>query len=195
VEDVNLRTGCEPPVARCGSQAIRRFGRLNASVIEPLARSITKHKASRFRSAIVAPERLRKPDAFRFFRELLNHNLAVVDAARLTHDTHLDYFVSGSSVDCHRDHLLVGDRIDKVLTTKEPPSQTFAFLLQDLYEITGEFIACLDWQRIASDRMRRDVQSQRRHFFNKCGSLVNYGAPEMRPEEMLGTRGITADST
>ena len=68
---------------------------------------------------------------------------------------------------------------------KEPPSQTFAFLLQDLYEIPGEFIACLEWQRIPSDRMRRDVQSRRRHFFNKRVSLVNYVSPETRPEEML----------
>ena len=68
---------------------------------------------------------------------------------------------------------------------KEPPSQTFAFLLQDLYEIPGEFIACLEWQRIPSDRMRRDVQSRRRHFFNKRVSMVNYVSPETRPEEML----------
>ena len=68
---------------------------------------------------------------------------------------------------------------------KEPPSQTFAFLLQDLYEIPGEFIACLEWQRIPSDRMRRDVQSRRRHFFNKRVSIVNYVSPETRPEEML----------
>ena len=115
----------------------------------------------------------------------MNYEPAVVDAARLTHDTHLDYFVSDSAVDCHRDHLLVGDRVVKVLTTKEPPSQTFAFLLQDLYEIPGEFIACLEWQRIPSDRMRRDVQSRRRHFFNKRVSIVNYVAPETRPEEML----------
>ena len=45
-----------------------------------------------------------------------------MDAARLTHDTHLDYFVSDSAVDCHRDHLRVGDRVVKVLTTKEPPT-------------------------------------------------------------------------
>ena len=131
------------------------------------------------------PARLQKREAFRFFRELVNYEPAVVDAARLTHDTHLDYFVSDSAVDCHRDHLLVGDRVVKVLTTKEPPSQTFAFLMQDLYEIPGEFIACLEWQRIPSDRMRRDVQSRRRHFFNKRVSMVNYVAPETRPEEML----------
>ena len=55
----------------------------------------------------------------------------------------------------------------------------------DLYEISGEFIACLEWQRIPSDRMRRDVQSRRRHFFNKRVSIVNYVSPETRPEEML----------
>ena len=44
--------------------------------------------------------------------------------------------------------LLVGDRIVKVLSMKEPPNQTFAFLLQDLYEIPFVFVACLEWQRI-----------------------------------------------
>ena len=35
-----------------------------------------------------------------------------------------------------------------------------------------------------SDRMRRDVQAAR-HFFNKRVSMVNYVSPETRPEEML----------
>ncbi len=145
------------------------------------------HKAQAFEVQIgeFGPALLKKAEAFRFFRELLNYSPAVVDSARLAYDTHLDYFVSDSAVDCHRDHLVVGDRIVKVLSMKEPPSQTFAFLLQDLYEIPGEFIACLEWQRIPSDRMRRDVQSRRRHFFNKRVSIVNYVSPETRPEEML----------
>ncbi len=33
--------------------------------------------------------------------------------------------------------------------------------------------------------MRRDLQTRRRHFFNKRVSLVNYVSPETRPEEML----------
>ncbi|MEQ1574919.1 MAG: FtsK/SpoIIIE domain-containing protein [Vicinamibacterales bacterium] len=131
------------------------------------------------------PRRLIKQEAFRFFRELVNYAPAVIDAATLSHDTHLDYFVSDSPVDCHRDHLLVGDRLVKVLSMKEPPSQTFAFLLQDLYEVPGEFVACLEWQRIPSDRMRRDIQTRRRHFFNKRVSIVNYVSPETHPEEML----------
>ena len=104
---------------------------------------------------------------------------------KLTYDTHLDYFVSDASIECYRDHLLVGDRLVKVLSMKEPPSHTFALLLRDLYEIPGDLIACLEWQRISSDRMRRDLQTRRRHFFNKRVSIVNYVAPDTRPEEML----------
>jgi hypothetical protein len=68
---------------------------------------------------------------------------------------------------------------------KEPPAQTFADLLRDFHAIPGEFIACLEWQRISSDKMRRDLQTRRRHFFNKRVSIVNYVTPEARPEEML----------
>lgn len=146
-----------------------------------------RHRADSFEVQIsdLGLSRLDKRHAFRFFRELVNYDAAVTDAARLTHDTHLDYFVSDSAVECHRDHLLVGDRTVKVLSMKEPPSQTFAFLLRDFCEIPGEFVSCLEWQRVPSDRMRRDVQSRRRHFFNKRVSIVNYVSPETRPEEML----------
>jgi type IV secretion system protein VirB4 len=78
------------------------------------------HKAQALEVQIgeFGPTRLEKQDAFRFFRELVNYAPAVVDAARLTHDTYLDYFVSDSAIDCHRDHLLVGDRFVKVLSMK-----------------------------------------------------------------------------
>ena len=131
------------------------------------------------------PVRLAKAEAFRFFRRLVNYDPETADAARLTYDTHLDYFVADSAIDCQRDHLVVGHRLVKVLSTKEPPSQTFAFLLRDVYTIPGELIACLEWQRIPSDRMRRELQTRRRHFFNKRVSMVNYISPDTRPEEML----------
>ena len=72
-----------------------------------------------------------------------------------------------------------------MLSMKEPPSQTRAHALSDLVAVPGEFIACLEWQRTPSDRVRRDIQSRRRHFFNKRVSLVNYVSTETRPEEML----------
>ena len=144
------------------------------------------HKAQGFEVQIsdFGPSRLGKQDAFRFFRQLVNYAPSVVDAAPHS-DTHLDYFVSDSGVDCNREQLEVGDRAVKVLSMKETQSQTFAFLTKDLYEIPGEFVDCLEWQRIPSDRMRRDVQSRRRHFFNKRVSIVNYVSPEARAEEML----------
>ena len=130
-------------------------------------------------------ERLTKADAFRFFRRLVNYDASMAEAATLTYDTHLDYFVADSAIECHRDHLIVGRRLVEVLSMKEPPSHTFAHLLADLYAVPGEFIACLEWQRVANDRMRRDVQMRRRHFFNKRVSMVNYLTSETRPEEVL----------
>ena len=137
-------------------------------------------------------ERLPKADAFRFFRSLVNDDSRSSDAARLTYDTHLDYFVSDSAIECYRDHLVVGDRLVKVLSMKEPPSHTFATLLRDVYELPGDLTACLEWQRIPADRMRRDLQARRRHFFNKRVSLVNYIAPDTKPEEMLTDDSATA---
>jgi type IV secretion system protein VirB4 len=144
------------------------------------------HKAQAFevQPSDFGLQRLSKSEAFHFFRQLVNLDAATTAAASLTHDTHLDYFVANSAVDCHRDHLVVGRRFVKVLSMKEPPGRTFAHVLGDLYAVPGEFIACLEWQRIPSDRMRRDIQTRRRHFFNKRVSLVNYLSSETRPEEM-----------
>jgi type IV secretory pathway VirB4 component len=133
-------------------------------------------------------ERLPKSATFRFFRQLVNYDATLAESASLTYDTHLDYFVADSPIECHRDHLRIGRQHAKVLSMKEPPSQTFAHLLGDLHAIPGEFIACLEWQRIPSDRMRRDLQMRRRHFFNKRVSIVNYVAPRGDARGRLGER-------
>src|SRR5207237_5155325 len=78
----------------------------------------------------VRPARLGKSDAFRFFRRLVNYTPHKADATSLKYDTHVDYFVSDCAVDCHRSHLDVDDVQVKVLTMKEPPSTTFAHLLE-----------------------------------------------------------------
>lgn len=147
-----------------------------------------RHKASALEVQLaesVRLIRLAKADAFRFFRRLVNYTPEKVRGASLRYDTHLDYFVADCSIDCHRDHLDVDAMRVKVLTMKEPPSQTFAHLLEDLYTVPGEFVACLEWRRIPNDRMRRDIHTRRRHFFNKRVALVNYVSSETRPEEML----------
>ena len=136
--------------------------------------------------------RLQKADAFRFLRRLVNYTPQTADGVSLLYDTHADYFVADASVDCHRTHLDVGGHVVKVLTMKEPPGTTFAHLLEGLYTVPGEFIACSEWRRLPADRMRRDIQSRRRHFFNKRVALVNYVAPEARPDEMLVNDGADA---
>ena len=157
---------------------------------------VLQHKAELFEAQLadVAPTRLSRGDCFRFLRRLVNYDAGVVDATKLTTpDVHLDYFVADSSVECHRDHLMVGRRSVKVLSMKEPPSHTFAHLLGELFAVPGEFVACLEWQRIPPDRMRRDIQNRRRHFFNKRVSLVNYITPgEARAEDMLVDESASA---
>jgi len=133
----------------------------------------------------VGPVRLLKAEAFRFFRQLVNYGPSRHIVSAHVTDAHLDYFIGDSAVDCHRDHLVVGDQTVKVLSMKEPPTQTFAHMLEDLYTIPGECVVCLEWQRIASDRMRRDIQGRRRHFFNKRVSMVNYIATETKADDML----------
>jgi type IV secretion system protein VirB4 len=152
------------------------------------------HKASAFEVQLhdIGVQRLSKGEAFQFLRQLVNYDPTVAAAARLRYDTHLDYFLSDSPVECHRDHLWVGSRFVKVLTMKEPPGQSFAVILGDLYDLPGELIACLEWQRTPSDWMRRDLQARRRHFFNKRVSLVNYLSSETRSEEMLVNDSATA---
>ena len=153
------------------------------------------HKADAFEVQLadsVRPTRLHKTDAFQFFRRLVNYTPRMVAGAALQYDTHLDYFVADSALDCHRDHLELDAARVKVLTMKEPPSATFPQVLEDLYTLPGEFIACLEWWRIPNDRMRRDLQIRRRHFFNKRVSMVNYVSPDTRPDEMLVDESASA---
>ena len=68
-----------------------------------------QHKASAFEVQLkdFGLDRLPKAEAFRFLRQLVNYDPHVAAAGRLRYDTHLDYFVSDSAVECHRDHLRI----------------------------------------------------------------------------------------
>ena len=133
----------------------------------------------------VTPTLLGKADAFRFFRRLVNYAPHKIEGASLPYDTYLDVTVADSTVECHRDRLVIDDYHVKVLTMKTPPAKTCAHVLHDLYGLPSPFIACLEWQRLSNARMRRDLHSRRRHFFNKKVSLINYLSSQTKPEEML----------
>jgi type IV secretion/conjugal transfer VirB4 family ATPase len=172
--------------------ATRTLTALEGTLHRAMAALDQKARGLEVQLSALGPQRLAKHEAFQFFRGLLNLDAARAAAANLTHDAHLDYFVADSAVECHRDRLVVGHRVVKALSMKEPPSHTFPLLLGELYSIPGEFIACLEWQRIPNDRMRRDLQARRRHFFNKRVSLVNYVSTETRPEDVLVDDSATA---
>jgi type IV secretion system protein TrbE len=170
---------------------------LTASMASQLTRAVAElhQKSQAFVAQLVdttAPRRLEKADAFRFFRQLLNYAPHKVDGVSLKYDTHLDFYVADSAIDCHRDHLEVDGYQVKVLTMKEPPAKTFANMLEDLCTIPSTFIACFEWQRVSNATIRRELHARRRHFFNKRVSLVNYVSHETRPEDMLVDDSATA---
>jgi type IV secretion system protein TrbE len=143
----------------------------------------------------VQPTRLDKREAFRMLRRLVNYTPYKADAATLKYDTHLDFYLADSALECHRDHLCVDDYTVKVVTMKEPPAKTYAHVLEELSTIPSAGIACLEWQRIPNAWMRRDLHARRRHFFNRKVSLVNYVNPQTRPEDMLVDDSATATVT
>ena len=152
-------------------------------------------KAQAFQAQLsdtVMPRLLPKADIFRVLRLLLNPAPHKAEAASLKYDTHLDFFAADSTVDCERDALLIDDYRLKVLTMKEPPSRTYAHVLEDLQAVPSRFVACLEWQRRSNDGIRRDIQARRRHFHNKKTSLVNYLNSDTKPEEMLSDDSAAA---
>lgn len=147
--------------------------------LESIASSMSVHLAE------CHLRRLDKQHAFKFLRQLVNFDPHVLAASTLRYDSHVDYFLSDSPVECHRDHLRVGSQFVAALSMKEPPARTYANMLDDLLRIPCEFVACLEWQRLENEKVRRDIHARRRHFFNKRISLVNYVSPETQAEDML----------
>ena len=56
----------------------------------------------------------------------------------------------------------------------------------------SRFVACLEWQRLPNDRIRREIHRRRRHFHNTKTSLVNYLHSDTKPEEMLSDDSAAA---
>ena len=75
-------------------------------------------------SDFVSVRLLAKQEAFRVLKQTLNFDPRKVESARLKHDTFLDYYLSESHLECHRNYLRVDDYFVKVLTLKEPSAHT-----------------------------------------------------------------------
>lgn len=141
--------------------------------------SISKHLEHRVRSFItqlqdlVLIELLSSQEAFRMLYRTLNFDEWKRGNAKLLWSEALDIQVCDTEIEAHRDHLRAGDHYLKVLTLKEPPSETWPLILRDLLEIKASFAVISEWKAIENGTARRLIQSRRRHFHNSKTSFMS----------------------
>ncbi|HKW19564.1 MAG TPA: type IV secretion system DNA-binding domain-containing protein [Terriglobales bacterium] len=117
---------------------------------------------------------LDKAEAFRALRRILNFAPQKLELARLKHDTFLDFYLCDSHLECDRGFLRLDDYYLKVLTLKEPPSQSFPLIFQKLLEVEANFFVVTEWKREDTSKTRGRIHSRRRHFHNTKRSLLSY---------------------
>ena len=137
-------------------------------------------------SDFVSVRMVGKEDAFRVLTQILNFAPHKIEHARLKHDTFLDYYLSGSHLECHRGHLRVDDYYVRVLTLKEPSAQTFPLILKRLLEVEANFHVVTEWKKEDAGKTRRVIQAKRRHFHNTKRSFFSQiNLNDTAPQEML----------
>jgi type IV secretion/conjugal transfer VirB4 family ATPase len=116
---------------------------------------------------------LDKQEAFRVLKRTLNFQPEKLELAKLKHDTFLDYYLPESPIECHRGHLRVDDYYVKVLTLKEPSAQSFPLIFRRLLEVEANYYVVTEWKKEDSSKMRRVIQTKRRHFHNTKRSFAS----------------------
>ncbi len=116
---------------------------------------------------------LGKQEAFAVLKRTLNFDPQKLGAARLKHDTFLDYYLPESHVECHRRHLRVDEDYVKVLTLKEPSAQSFPLIFRRLLEVEANYHIVTEWKKEDSGKTRRTIQAKRRHFHNTKRSFAS----------------------
>ncbi len=140
------------------------------------AESALRQKVESFRTQVsdfVPVRLLGKQEAFRMLKRTLNFDPLKLDAAKLKHDTFLDYYLSESHLECHRTYLRMDDYFVKVLTLKEPSAQTFPLLLKGLLGVSANYHVVTEWKKEEPGKTRRNIQAKRRHFHNTKRSFVS----------------------
>jgi type IV secretion/conjugal transfer VirB4 family ATPase len=129
---------------------------------------------------------LDKQEAFRVLRRTLNFDPDKLELAKLKYDTFLDYYLPESPIECHRGHLRVDDYYVKVLTLKEPSAQSFPLIFKRLLEVEANYYVVTEWKKEDSGKMRRVIQSKRRHFHNTKRSFVSQvNMNDSAPQDVL----------
>jgi type IV secretion/conjugal transfer VirB4 family ATPase len=111
----------------------------------------------------------------RFFRRLLNYDdWRIAGAPKSTQ--FLDYQVVNSDIEAEREFLRVGDHFVRVLTMKEAIAETRPLVLDTLLKIPGNFHVVTEWEPVAADKARKEVNKRRRHFnISKTGFISQLG--------------------
>jgi type IV secretion system protein VirB4 len=140
------------------------------------AESVLRQKIESFRTHIndfVGSRILGKEEAFTVLKRTLNFDPQKLSAAKLKHDTFLDYYLSESHLECHRGYLRVDEDYVKVLTLKEPSAHTFPLLLKGLLDIRANYHVVTEWKKEEPGKTRRGIQAKRRHFHNTKRSFFS----------------------
>src|SRR5258707_2422605 len=137
-------------------------------------------------SDFLAVRVLDKQEAFRVLKRTLNFHPDKLDLAKLKYDTFLDYYLPESPVECHRGHLRVDDYYVKVLTLKEPSAQSFPLIFKRLLEVEANYYVVTEWKKEDSGKMRRVIQTKRRHFHNTKRSFASQvNLNDASPQDVL----------
>src|SRR6266700_772336 len=116
---------------------------------------------------------LTKSDAYQFLRQLVNFAPDKRAPHALKYDTHIDFFMADSAIECYPAHLLVDDLYVRVLSLKEPTAESWPLILKQLYEIKASFHVVTEWRPRSNAEARKKIQSARRHFHNSKTSIAS----------------------
>lgn len=159
--------------------ALYRQGGQTTLIAEQLAASaeVLRGRARLFLQTtndFLGAEALDSDGSFQVFHRLLNLDRGRRATASFTGPLFLDFQLCDSDIECHRDHLRVGDQYARVLTLKQPPSTTFPVILQKLMEVRASFEAVSEWKLEPPAKTRKAIQSKRRHFHNSKTSVLSH---------------------
>src|ERR1700676_172118 len=158
----------------------KELGKAEAALLQKARSFIVQ--VSDFLSASI----LGKQEAFRVLKRTLNFRPEKLQLAKLKHDTFLDYYLCESQLECHRDHLLLYGYYVKVLTLKEPSAQSFPLIFKRLLEVEANYYVVTEWKKEDSGKMRRVIQTKRRHFHNTKRSFVSQvNMNDAAPQDVL----------
>jgi type IV secretion system protein TrbE len=148
---------------------------LVADQIETASRQL-QHRTHSFMQQLedlVRIELLPAKDAFSVLYRTLNFDHWRRENAKLLSPEGLDVQLCDTEIEAHRGYLRAGDQFIKVLTLKDPPSETWSLILRDLLEIKASFTIVTEWQAVDNGKARKLIQSRRRHFHNSKTSFMS----------------------